>query len=113
MSNIFIQLFVAHMIADYPLQTDWMAINKKNPKNISGYIHGIIHGILAGLLTGSIHIGLWTAFTHWVIDLRFIVNWIAKIKGMNVNNPLYNMVMLLTDQTLHVMIMFVLANIYG
>lgn len=67
-------LLLAHMVADYPLQTDWMAENKHEGGRALE-VHSIVHGVCATVvLIGhgpvSVPIGASIALWHWGIDYQ-------------------------------------------
>lgn len=79
-SELLIWGIVFHLIADWPLQNDWMARNKMYLRvSWAGYVHAGIHGVLLALIFG------WAAFPlavlHLLIDTRKpVVWWSKKIK---------------------------------
>jgi Protein of unknown function (DUF3307) len=76
-SDLLVWGIVLHLIADWPLQNDWMARNKANLKHPAGYIHAEIHGILLAFIFGWVAIPL--AVTHLLIDTRKPVVWWSKL----------------------------------
>lgn len=77
-STLFLLLF-GHALADYALQSKWMAIGK-NPNNIPRNdtdrrwyhkmaAHCIIHGGFVYLFTVSINLGIIEFIAHWMIDI--------------------------------------------
>ena len=71
-----------HLVSDYWLQNDWMAVNKKKHW-FPAIVHGIIYTIPFLLLTKS-----WLALfvicsTHIVIDHSDIVNRLNQLKNFN------------------------------
>jgi hypothetical protein len=88
---------VAHLIADWPLQNDWMAQNKmkRRPRfwtdNVgdggwhepwwsrhpAAYVHAGIHGVLLALVFGWIALPL--ALVHLAIDTRVPVVWFSRL----------------------------------
>jgi hypothetical protein len=68
---------VAHLIADWPLQNDWMARNKANLQKPAGYVHAAIHGVLFASVFGWVAIPL--AFAHLLIDIRKPVVWWLRL----------------------------------
>lgn len=78
-SDLLIWGLVLHLIADWPLQNDWMAKNKSK----LGYamiVHSGIHGVWLALV-----FGFWPAvclaITHAIIDTRKPVVWWSKFVG--------------------------------
>lgn len=77
------ELLVGHALADFALQSDWMAKNK-NRNNKSSYIpegqkytptwfyvlsaHALIHGGVVYLITGNIVFGVFETILHWMVD---------------------------------------------
>lgn len=76
-SDLLIWGLVLHLIADWPLQNDWMARNKAKPLHPAGYVHASIHGFFLALIFG------WAAFplalSHLLIDFRKPVQWWSKL----------------------------------
>jgi hypothetical protein len=68
---------VAHLIADWPLQNDWMANNKAKLRHPAGYTHAGIHGALLALVFGWVAVPL--AVAHLLIDTRAPVAWWSKL----------------------------------
>ena len=73
------QLLV-HLFADYWLQNDWMALNKKE-KWFPAIVHGIIYTLPFLLLTRSIAALIIICTTHVVIDHTNIVQKLNQIKN--------------------------------
>lgn len=68
-------LIAAHMLADYPLQGDFLARGKNRTAPIPGIpwqhpmaAHCTIHGGLVGIITGSLWLGLAETVAHWLTD---------------------------------------------
>jgi len=80
---IIFKLLCGHAIADFALQSEWMAKNK-NRNNKSTYVpegqtyvetwfyvlgaHGFIHGFMVYALTGSLFLGIIETISHFTID---------------------------------------------
>ena len=50
--SLFERGLVAHLVADWLLQNDWMALNKMNLRHPAGWVHAAIHGVLLGFALG-------------------------------------------------------------
>lgn len=68
---------VAHLVADWPLQNDYLARNKASLKHPAAYVHAAIHGIFLSLVFGWAAIIL--AFAHLLIDTRKPLVWWSKL----------------------------------
>jgi hypothetical protein len=76
-SDLLIWGIVLHLIADWPLQNDWMARNKANPWHLAGVVHAGVH-----LVALTLVFGWWPSFAlavvHYLIDLRKPVAWWSR-----------------------------------
>jgi hypothetical protein len=68
-------MVMGHALADFALQSDWMAVNKsrhlnKTPVNWQYVLgaHGLIHGLMVTLVTGNLLLGLLETVAHCAID---------------------------------------------
>ena len=84
------QLLVGHAIADFALQSDWMAKNKNRHVSPS-YVpegqkftptwfyvlsaHALIHGGMVFLITNSLLLGMLETLVHWIADFAKCENW--------------------------------------
>lgn len=75
--NIFLLLIAGHMVADYPLQGDFLAKAKNRFAPLPGVpfyhalgAHAAIHGGMVGIITGSAMLGLAEFALHAYIDDR-------------------------------------------
>lgn len=71
-----------HLFADYWLQNDWMALNKKN-RWFPAIVHGVIYTLPFFLLTRSVVALLVIGITHTIIDHTDIVCKLNQIKNWN------------------------------
>lgn len=94
--TMLLALLVAHALADYPLQGDFLAKAKNRTAPIPGVpwyqamgAHCLIHGGAVALITGIWWLGVAEFVAHWITDdlkcrgrLTFdqdqIVHWICK-----------------------------------
>lgn len=73
--SLFALMIVAHAVADYPLQGDFLARAKNRLAPIPGVpfyqalgAHAVMHGGMVGIITGSLTLGLAEAAIHALID---------------------------------------------
>lgn len=76
-SDMLIWGLVLHLIADWPLQNDWMAKNKVKVFHPAGYVHALIHGFFLSFVFGWAFIPL--AIAHLLIDFRKPVQWWSRL----------------------------------
>lgn len=78
---LFFALLIGHVMGDYPLQTEFMAIGKNHRRPLSGMAaetrgvwvhcltaHALVHAGAVWMITGSMTLALIEAGLHWVID---------------------------------------------
>lgn len=68
---------VAHLIADWPLQNDWMANNKMRLGSPASCVHAAIHGFALSWVFGWAAVPI--AIVHALIDTRVPVVWWSKL----------------------------------
>lgn len=124
-------IFVAHLVGDYVLQTDWMA-GEKTKRWLPAFVHGFVYMLPFLVVTQSPLALLTIALTHVVIDrfrlARYVI-WfsnqlgpkayrysLAEAKthfGYSKNKPPFIAVWLLfiVDNTLH-LIINILSAVY-
>jgi hypothetical protein len=87
-SELLIWGVVLHLIADWPLQNDWMAQNKmlrRTPdsswwdRHLAAWVHAWIHAFALGLVFGWLP-AIFLSAIHLIIDTRVpIVWWSTKV----------------------------------
>ena len=97
-----------HLIADWLLQNEWIAVNKVRWSHPAAWIHGAIHGTLLGLLFGSVGGlvpgivgGIVQAVLHMFIDTRAPIRWWIKVFKKCDNSPDLPILLIGCDQVLH------------
>lgn len=103
---------VIHLICDWIFQNHWMAINKTNTRHPAGYVHGAIHALGMALVfpvPAAIAIG----FSHWLIDLRFIMGWWRGFYRQTTEGVFALTVAVWGDQVVHVVIIALAAILIG
>jgi hypothetical protein len=100
MLTTFALLVFGHMLADYPLQGDFLARGKNASAPLPGVpwplilvSHAIIHGGVVGIITGSLWLGLAETAAHALIDH-------AKCTGAFGSEP---KLAFIKDQVLHIL----------
>ena len=79
---LFVKLLMGHALADFGLQSDWIAINKNRHFNKTPVhwaypltAHALINGIVVWLITGGIYLGTLETVCHWIIDFGKCESW--------------------------------------
>lgn len=82
------ELLLLHLIGDYLLQTDWMAVNKTKHTRI-GYgaclLHVTLYTLPFLLVTRSVNTIAFIYFTHFFIDKYRLAIWYIQFNNMNWN----------------------------
>jgi hypothetical protein len=88
--SLFFALVIGHVIGDYPLQNDFMALGKNHRRPLpmpggspQGPIiwmhcltaHALIHAGAVWLITGSVTLALLETALHWIIDFVKSEGW--------------------------------------
>jgi hypothetical protein len=92
---------VAHLVADWLLQNDWMALNKTNLRHPAGWVHALIHAVLLGLALGWLG-GAVLGVLHLLIDTGKPINWWVKNFKKSDGAPHALLIRIWTDQALHI-----------
>lgn len=84
--ELFIWGLLAHIVADWFLQNDWMAQHKTNLNHVAAWVHSGIH--FACFLPVFGWFGALAVFlTHIVIDTRVPLNWWKRVYKMKSYDP--------------------------
>lgn len=71
---------VIHLVCDWLLQSEWMAVNKTSLRHPAAYVHSGIHA-LGFLLVFPWYGALALGASHLLIDTRKPVEWWSKLIG--------------------------------
>ena len=97
----FERAMVAHLVADWLLQNNWMAAHKSDLRHPAAWVHGAIHAICLALALGP-RAGLCLGLVHILIDTRLPLAWWTRVfKGNGSGTEAMN-VAIWADQVLHV-----------
>jgi hypothetical protein len=99
--SLFERGLVAHLVADWLLQNDWMALNKQNLRHPAGWVHASIHGLLLGLALGWAG-GIVLGILHLFLDTGRPLNWWIRVFKKSDSTPQAALIRLWTDQTMHI-----------
>ena len=92
---------VAHLIADWVLQNDWMARYKTSLRHPAAWTHSGIQGLCLGLALGW-QAGLVLGFVHMLVDTRVPVSWWMRRFKKCGQAPEVVTIAIWLDQTVHI-----------
>jgi hypothetical protein len=98
----FERALVAHLIADWVLQNDWMVRYKTSLLHPAAWVHSGIQGVCLGLVLGW-QAGLFLGAAHILIDTRIPVAWWIRIFKKSANSTDAGTIAIGLDQTLHIL----------
>ncbi len=92
---------VAHLIADWLLQNQWMADNKASLRHPAAWVHGLIHvGALAHVFPLPVAWSL--GAVHMLIDTRLPLQWWRRVFRQTTDGPAALHVAIWGDQVAHI-----------
>ena len=99
-----------HLVADWILQSDWMANHKANLRHPAGWVHGVIHVALM-LLAFPPLIALSIGILHVLIDTRLPAQFWSRIYKGPSNGPYQIHVAVWMDQVFHLIILAIAVKV--
>jgi hypothetical protein len=93
---------VAHLVADWILQNDWMALNKRSLRHPASWTHATIYGLCQGIALGWLA-GLVLGGVHLLIDTRGPVGWWIRVYKKCGRSPEAGNIALWVDQSVHLL----------
>ena len=92
---------VAHLVADWLLQNNWMAKNKSSLVHPAPWVHALIHaGCLSLALGWTAGVGL--GLIHLLVDTRLPLSWWTRTFKNSANEPEARHIAIWADQVLHI-----------
>ena len=92
---------VAHLVADWIFQNDWMVQNKVSLRHPASWTHSAIQAVCLSLALGW-QAGVVLGFVHLLIDTRVPLNWWIRVFKKSAQAPEAGTIAILLDQTLHI-----------
>lgn len=104
-TDLLVWAVVIHLVADWPLQTEWMACHKSDLRHPAAWVHSGIHtGLLLLLFAWPMALGI--GLSHLLIDTRRPVTWwMNRVKRIGPTAPSYANVELWMNQVFHIMVL--------
>jgi hypothetical protein len=92
---------VAHLIADWILQNEWMVVNKTSLRHPASWVHAAIQGLCLTIALGW-QAGLVLGLAHLLIDTRVPLDWWIRVFKKSAQAPEAGSIAIWLDQTLHI-----------
>ncbi len=99
-----------HLIIDWLLQNEWMAVNKTQVRHPAGYVHAGLH-TAAMLMIFPWAAALAIGVLHFLIDTRKPLEWWRHVVTQTTTGPIALDVHIWRDQTVHVATIAIFALI--
>jgi hypothetical protein len=106
---------MAHLIGDYLLQNDWMAVNKKL-RNLPCFVHVALYTLTVLAATRWPWWAIVIVFaTHFAQDRTEFVLWFMRVKGQAgfAKPPLAPWSIIVVDNVLHLCVLWFLSMAVG
>lgn len=109
-TDLLVWSVVIHLVADWLLQNDWMALHKTNLRHPAAWAHSGIH--TAGLcLIFTWPVALLIGLTHLLIDTRKPLFWWMRVIKQIPTESRFPIVEIWLDQVMHITVL-ALAALY-
>ncbi|MEM7133728.1 MAG: DUF3307 domain-containing protein [Chloroflexota bacterium] len=96
---------IAHLLADWPFQTEWMVLHKTSLNHPAAWAHSGVH-LVCMLMVFPWHLAVLIAISHLLIDTRIPVDWWMRVvKGMSRSDPHAFVVETWLDQVFHITVL--------
>jgi hypothetical protein len=99
--TLFERALVAHLVADWLLQNDWMAHHKCRLTHPAAWVHGAIQALALAWALGW-RGGLVLGLLHTLIDTRIPLAWWIRWFKKSESAPEASSIAMWTDQAVHV-----------
>lgn len=111
-TDVLLWAIVAHLVADWLLQTDWMAINKVTLRHPASWTHAGIHTLFFWWIFPW-WLALLIGISHLLIDTRKPVAWWMRVvKRAKNNGPHYMIVEMGVDQVFHISVLALVVLVF-
>ena len=107
-TELLVWALVVHVVVDWLLQTEWMALYKSNLRHPAGWVHAGTYALFMALLfpLGAV---LFIGVTHLLIDTRIpVMWWMHNVKRVPSGQPAAILEMAV-DQSFHLVVLVVAA----
>jgi len=99
--TIFETALVLHLVADWLLQNEWMAVNKVHLSHPAAWVHAGIHAVLLAVPLGW-KAGLVLGLVHMLVDTRIPLRWWVRVYKRCDSSPDASLLLIGCDQVVHI-----------
>jgi hypothetical protein len=99
---------IVHLIADWLLQNEWMAMHKANLRHPAAWVHSGIHTLGLGLVF-TWPLALLIGFTHLLIDTRKPLLWWMRVIKQMPKDARLPIIEIWLDQVMHITVLAVVV----
>ncbi len=110
MMTLFERGLVAHLIADWLLQNDWMARHKSRVTHPAAWVHAGIHAVCLSLALGWTA-GLLLALVHLLVNTRLPLRWWQRFYDQTTTGEVAVHVAIWTDQAIHLVCLAIVIRL--
>jgi len=107
-TDLFVWGLVVHLLADFFLQNEWMALNKVSLRHPAAWVHSGIH-LLVLLLVFSPLVSVLLAVSHLLIDTRVPLQVWRRFYRQTTEGPIMIPFGLWQDQAAHIVMLALAA----
>lgn len=117
--NTLLLAIIGHLVGDYLLQNDWMALNKKKPGHIGTaacMLHALLWSISVTMFSGWWRV-YWTqpalfALHYWQDRTNFVLWWMTKVNRQKqfAEGPCAPWSVIVVDNVWHILSLYVVAR---
>lgn len=97
----FERAFIAHLVADWLLQTNWMAKNKYSMRHPAAWVHATIYGVCLGLALNW-EAGIVLGLLHVLVDTGIPLKWWITHFKNSARAPEALHIAIWADQVIHI-----------
>jgi hypothetical protein len=107
-TNLLLWGIIVHLVADWLLQNNWMALYKSDLRHAAAWVHSGIH-TLGLYLVFSWPIALFIGVTHLLIDTRRPLLWWMRVVKQVPQDERLPIVEIWLDQVMHITVLAVVV----
>ena len=107
---------ILHLVGDYLLQNDWMALGKKNRGafgHLTCTVHCLLYSLPFFLITSPLQVTL-IFVTHFLIDRWYFIKWYMNLVGQKkfAQPPTAPWSIFFVDNTFHLVCNYLIITFY-